>query len=237
MYLKNRGATTVLKRLIHGSMSNITLYSYDLSPPCRAVLMTAHAIGLKLNIHEINLMHKDHLSEEYAKINPQQSIPAMDDDGFFLTDSHAINCYLVDKYAKDHALYPTDLQKRALVNQFLYYDTGVLFATAKNAFKPIFMQAAKEVPEEKMKLLNEAYEQLNKLLEGKKWLAGDSYTLADINCISTASSATVVVNMDNYPNVKAWIERCEEELPGYKECNAPGNKVLQATLRACLAKK
>lgn len=227
----------VIKKTILEKMSNITLYSQELSPPCRAVLMTAHAIGLKLKIHEMNLLNKDHLSEEYTKMNPKQSIPTMNDDGYVLTDSHAINCYLVDKYAKDESLYPKDLQKRALVNEFLYFDTGVLFANAKNAFKPVFLQQTSTIAEEKMNRLNEGYEQLNKLLEGKKWLVGDSYTLADICCVATTSSAAVIVNMDNYPNVKAWLQRCEKELPGYKECNVTGNNQLHLALRSRLSKE
>ena len=37
----------------------------------------------------------------------------------------------------------------------------------------------------------EAYSCLDKLLEGKKWLVGNSYTLADINCVTVASSISV----------------------------------------------
>ncbi|XP_012136743.1 glutathione S-transferase 1-like [Megachile rotundata] len=227
----------VIKRHLFQKMSNVTLYSHDISPPCRAVLMTAHAIGLKLNIHEINLLNQDHYSEKYTKINPQQSIPAMDDNGFFLTDSHAINCYLVGKYAKDDSLYPKDLQKRALVDQFLYLDAGLLFYNAKNIVKPIFQQRTKTVPEEKMERINEGFDQLNKLLEGKKWLVGDSYTLADICCVATASSSTLIVNIDNYPNVKAWLQTCEKELPGYKECNATGDAKFKTIVRSMMSAK
>lgn len=226
----------VIKRHLSQKMSNITLYAHEMSPPCRAVLITAHALGLKLNIHEINLLKQDHMTKEYSKINPKQSIPAMDDNGFVLTDSHAINCYLVDKYAKDESLYPKDLQKRSLINQCLYFDAGTLFTNAKNIVKPIFQQRTNTVSKENMDRINEGFEQLNKLLEGKKWLVGDSYTLADICCVATASSATVIVNMDNYPNVKDWLQRCEKELPGYKEGNVTGVTQLHTIVRSVLSK-
>ena len=35
--------------------------------------------------------------------------------------------YLVDKYAKDDALYPKDVQKRAIVDRYLYYDMGSVY--------------------------------------------------------------------------------------------------------------
>ncbi|CAK9819443.1 Glutathione S-transferase 1 [Anthophora plagiata] len=213
----------------------VILYSQDISAPCRAVLIVANAIGLKLEIREINLANKEHLSEEFIKINPQHTIPTLDDDGFILADSHAIICYLVDKYAKDDSLYPKELQKRALVNQFLHFDSSTLFAIAKSALKPILFLNKKTVPEEKMKEWKESYEQLNKILEGKKWLVGDSYTLADISCVTTVSSCTVLMNVDEYPNVKAWLQRSEKELPGYKEWNVEGNNKLLAMIRAKIA--
>ncbi|KOC67019.1 Glutathione S-transferase 1 [Habropoda laboriosa] len=216
-------------------MSKVVLYSQNISPPCRAVLMVANAIGLTLEVHEINLANREQLSEEFIKINPQHTIPTLDDDGFILPDSHAIICYLVDKYAKDDSLYPKDLQKRALVNQFLHLDSSTLFSIAKSAIKPILFYNEKAVPEEKMKMWKESYDYLNKFLEGKKWLVGDSYTIADISCAATASSSSILVNMDEYPNVKAWLQRCEEELPGYKQYNLGGNNQLQSMIRAKLA--
>lgn len=36
--------------------------------------------------------------------------------------------YLVNQYGKDDSLYPTDPQKRALVDQRLYFDAGTLQA-------------------------------------------------------------------------------------------------------------
>lgn len=66
------------------------------------------------------------------KINPQHTIPVLNDDGFILGDSHAIMCYLSEKYGKNDALYPKDLRKRAVVNQRLYFDTGILFATLRS---------------------------------------------------------------------------------------------------------
>lgn len=46
----------------------------------------------------------------------------------FSLHSHAITTYLINKYAKDDSLYPSDARKRALVDQRLHFDTGVLFA-------------------------------------------------------------------------------------------------------------
>ena len=44
-----------------------TLYMVYPSPPVRAVLMTAKAIGLDLNLKEVGLLSNDHLKSDYLK--------------------------------------------------------------------------------------------------------------------------------------------------------------------------
>lgn len=215
-------------------MPKVVLYSMDISPPCRTVLLTAKLIGVSLDVRDCNLLKSEQTTVAYTKINPLQLIPAMDDNGFTLGDSHAIACYLVDKYAKNDALYPKDLEKRARIEQFLHMDSSVLFTAAKSAFKPLFFGSSNSIPEEKMNNMKEAYSTLNRVLEGKKWLVGDSYTLADISCVTTTMGATAVLNIDDYPNVKAWVERAEKEIPGFKELNDTGNKMLKEKIRAIL---
>ncbi|XP_015431740.1 PREDICTED: glutathione S-transferase 1-1-like [Dufourea novaeangliae] len=215
-------------------MSKVTLYSHDISPPCRSVLLVAHVIDLPLNIHEINLTNHDQTKDEFVKINPQRMIPAIDDNGFLLSDSHAIITYLVDKYANNDDIYPKDIKKRALVNQHLFFDASVFFATMKTALRPIFREGVKSVSEKTMNEVKNAYASLNTLLEGKKWLVGDSYTIADISCVVTATGGIALLNLDNYPNVKDWVQRCEAEIPGYQEINMPGLNKLQEILRSKL---
>lgn len=60
-------------------------------------------------------------------MNPQHTVPLLDDDGYLLADSHAINAYLVQKYGKDDSLYPKDLKKRGKVDERLHFDNGTLF--------------------------------------------------------------------------------------------------------------
>lgn len=54
------------------------------SAPCRAVQMTAKAVGAELNLKFMNLMAGEHLKPEFIKINPQHSVPTLVDNGFSL---------------------------------------------------------------------------------------------------------------------------------------------------------
>lgn len=105
----------------------IDLYYMDVSAPCRAVMMTAKLIGVELNMKMTNLMAGEHMKPEFLAINPQHNVPTVDDNGFHLNESRAICAYLINQYAKDDTLYPKEPKVRALVDQRLYFDMGVLY--------------------------------------------------------------------------------------------------------------
>ena len=56
----------------------------------------------------------------HLKLNPNGRIPVIDDDGFVLWESMAINFYLAAKYGKA-PLWPDAIQDRALANQWSYW--------------------------------------------------------------------------------------------------------------------
>lgn len=103
------------------------LYGMYLSPPVRSVLLVAKAIGLDLDFREVNVLSQENKKPEYLEKNPQHTVPLLDDDGKIIWDSHAIATYLIEKYGKDDSLYSADLYERAVINQRLHFDSGVLF--------------------------------------------------------------------------------------------------------------
>lgn len=67
------------------------------------------------------------MKDGFLKVNPQHSVPVLNDDGFILTESRAIIIYLIGKYFPEgHSLYPTDAKERARINQHLQFDCGIL---------------------------------------------------------------------------------------------------------------
>ncbi len=73
------------------------LYYMSLSAPCRAVILTAKMAGVELNLKTLDLFAEEHLKPEFIKINPQHTVPTLDDNGFVVTESRAICAYLVNK--------------------------------------------------------------------------------------------------------------------------------------------
>nr|CAD7439499.1 unnamed protein product [Timema bartmani] len=192
------------------------LYYYLLSPPCRAVLLLAKALGVQLNLKVINILEGEQFSDEYLKVslkgplhdqsvfttipntvnlgilNPQHTIPTLVDDGIVLTESRAILGYLVDKYAKDDSLYPKDTTKRALVNQKLYFDME-LFGRFLIYFKPILFSG--DPPDSAdLEKIKESLGFLDQFLVGLSWSAGEDITIADYALIATVSNVQVCHN-------------------------------------------
>nr|QIC35742.1 glutathione S-transferase epsilon 2 [Ostrinia furnacalis] len=216
----------------------LTLYKLDASPPARAVMMTIEALGIQdVEYVDVNLLTKDHLTEEYLKMNPQHTIPMLKDDDFIIWDSHAITAYLVGKYAENNALYPTDLKKRALIDQRLHFDSGILFPALRGNVEPVLFKGESSFKPEGLEKISAAYEFTDKFLASvSPYLAGSDLTLADICCVATISSLNALVPIDDnkYPNLAAWLERCSTE-EFYKKANEAGAQLLGQIVKSKLA--
>ncbi|XP_033154151.1 glutathione S-transferase 1-like [Drosophila mauritiana] len=215
------------------SSSGIVLYGADLSPCVRAVKLTLKALNLDYEYKEVNLQAGEHLSEEYLKKNPQHTVPVLDDNGTFIWDSHAIAAYLVDKYAKSDELYPKDLVKRAIINQRLFFDASVIYASLANVSGPFWINGVTEVPQEKLDAIHRGLKLLETFLGNSPYLAGDSLTLADLSTGPTVSALPAAVDIDpaTYPKVTAWLDRLNK-LPYYKEINEAPAQNYVAFLRS-----
>lgn len=208
------------------------LYYTLTSPPSRSSLLSAAAIGLNLDLRDVNLAKREHLKPEFLKMNPQHTLPTLNDNGFILWDSHSINTYLIGKYGKDDRLYPKDISLRAKIDQCMYFDCGSLFYAMSVIFiRPVLYKGEKSHAKNEMYLIKDAYNVLEKMLEGKKWLVGDSYTLADISNVCSISTLELLKPFDNYPNIKGWVKRCEENIPGYAEWNTPGVDLFRSVMK------
>ncbi|CAG0896565.1 unnamed protein product [Darwinula stevensoni] len=167
----------------------IDLYYVLASPPCRSVMLLAKDLGVKLNLKLINPPAGDARTPEYLKINPQGTIPAMDDDGYILCESRAILRYLNNKFATDDRLYPLDLKARGMVDQRLDFDCGSFFPAFLNCVRPVFFGLTKTVSEEKKERNKEVMGLLDKFLETSGgYVAGKHLTLADYAFVAVAVS-------------------------------------------------
>lgn len=209
-------------------MGKIALYGIEASPPVRSVLLTLNALDLPYEFIDVDLFAKANKSEEFLKINPGGTVPALLDDGQAILDSHAIIAYLASKYGKDDSLYPKDLVKRSVVDHRLYFEASMVFErVVRGTTKPILFDNETNVPQQKIDAITEVYGIVNKFLQDHPYVAGDNLTIADLSLITSISSLQAYIDSDaaKYPNLVAWIKRLEQ-LPYYEKANGNGTKQL-----------
>jgi glutathione S-transferase len=127
--------------------------------------------------------------------------------------------YICDKFAPTSKLYPSDPQARAIVNHRLCFNSSFFYSAIAAAYVgPLFF----DYPHTEMgvKRVHNAVNVLEEYFKrlGKKYVAGDDVTIADI---SLACSMTVleVIQFDfsKYPLVQEWYATFKKENPGMWE--------------------
>ncbi len=164
----------------------LQLYSLP-TPNGVKVSIMLEECGIPYEAHRVSFQTNDQTSPEFLSLNPNNKIPAIiDPDGpngkpLPLFESGAILIYLAEKTGK---LLPTAPDQRYQTLQWLMFQMG--------GVGPMFGQlgfftkfAGKEIedPRPRERYLKETQRLLKVLdqhLEGKTWIMGDSYTIADI---------------------------------------------------------
>ncbi|NP_001165914.1 glutathione S-transferase D3 [Nasonia vitripennis] len=210
----------------------IELYHMPNSPPCRAVRLTAHYIGVPLKLNFIDVFKGEHLSPEYEEINPEKKIPFLVDGDFKLGESRAIMIYLVEKYGKNSRILPSEPSGRALVNQALSFDIGTLFKAMAQYYFPVIFKIEETHSPERYEKLKDAFGILDRMLESQDYVAGRNLTVADLSIIATVTTAEALgfEVEGKYKNVEKWIERTRVATPGYKKINVEGVEYLKRIL-------
>lgn len=171
--------------------------------------------------------HKDWLprspetrSPEFFALNPNYRVPVIDDDGFVLYESMAINFYLAKKHGG--ALCPADLEQEALALQWSLWETDRLdrqlvnYARHTSDFPPAERKA--EIAEAAWKEIVPAFDALEATLKKSDWLAGPAFSLADLN-VAAALYRALSMDLAKWPRLNAWLHRCRER-PAAKRARA-----------------
>lgn len=214
-----------------------TLYYALFSPPARACMITAKLIGLNLDLKFVDFAKKEHLSEEFLKINAQHQIPVLvDTDGEVYVDSHAIMAFIVSKYAPNDALYPKDLKLRAHVDHRLHYENGVLFQVIKDMVARNLYGEEVEFNPKTLEMCHNAYGFLEKFLDKNDYVVCKQMTIADISINTTMVTLDLLVPVEKerYPKISAWMGRMKS-LPDYEEVNLKGSQALYTRIITAMA--
>src|SRR4029078_6875036 len=83
----------------------------------RAVI---NELGTAVEVIDVDLRSGGNRTKEFLALNPNGKVPVLVDGDFVLWESRAINAYLAAT-KPEHGLYPADHRKRAIVDQWSYW--------------------------------------------------------------------------------------------------------------------
>lgn len=147
----------------------------------------------------------------YLKMNPTGTIPTIDDDGFILWESNAIVKYLCAKHSPGN-LSPTDPHEYADADRWMSWQGTTLWPPMREVLlKLVRMPEDKRDPKriaELVATVTEHWQVLNGRLEGRKYIMGERFTMADIVFGPHVYRwFTYSIPRPNLPHLRGWYER------------------------------
>ena len=189
----------------------------SLGPNPKVVRMFMAERGLDCEKQEVDLMGGENRQADYLKVNPAGQLPALEmDNGVVISEITAICEYLDDSQGHS-SLIGTTAEERAETRMWVRrIDLGIMENLA-NGFR---FSEGQQLFESRMTLIPQAADDLKKItqekvtwldgqLDGKQFICGDRFSLADIVLFVFLEFGTQVgqpLNESN-KNIMAWYER------------------------------
>jgi glutathione S-transferase len=155
----------------------------------------------------------------FLALNPNARVPVIEDDGFVLAESMAINLYLAKKHGK---LYPSGAHNEALAWQWSLWETDRLdrqiVAYANHTAVLPELQRDAALAKAMWDEIVPALDVLEIALGKSAWLAGDEFTVADLN-VASALYRGLILDLGRWPAVTAWLHKCWDR-PAAKRARA-----------------
>jgi len=188
----------------------LQLYGNPLSRAMRCLWMLEE-MGEPYELIEKTTRAGDLQTPEYLRLNPNARIPTLVDGDLALWESMAINIYLSQKYQGPmHCGSAEALGKAAQWSFWAMLELEELLLELLN-HRAVLPEAVRDPShaERAELLLQKPLRVLNGSLEGRPFLAGDSFSLADLNVASILVWGKMArLDLAAHPNAARWLNAC-----------------------------
>ena len=203
----------------------ITLYDCTTAPSPRRTRMFLAEKGIDYENIQVDLRKGEQMSESFRKINPGCTVPAMiTEDGAVLTENAGIAVYLEALHPDPPLLGTTPMQKADIATWNWRCEMGGLMSVAealRNSSPnmkdralpgPRNIAQIPELAERGVMKLGWFFKTLNRQLSVNEYVAGDSYSVADITATITVDFAewVKVYPEEDQSALLAWHTRMKE---------------------------
>ena len=197
------------------------LYNSPVSGNCYKVRLLLAHLGLECETVEMSVTDRSNRQEVLGDLNPGLRVPTLVlDDGRPLAESNAILWYFGDgtRYV------PDDPYERAQVLQWQFFEQ---YSHEPNIAVARFWLAYSGTPEqyvdrlpERMKGGYAALDAMERHLDGRTFLVGETYSVADISLYAyTHVAHEGGFILDEYPVIRRWLDSVAAQ-PGHVPIDA-----------------
>ncbi|MEG1200767.1 MAG: glutathione S-transferase family protein [Comamonas sp.] len=173
-------------------------------------LWAAEELGLPYEHINLHYQAPELKQAPYLVMNPNGQVPIIDDKGLVLYESLAITLYLAQQYGLG-TIWPGDVAGQAQVLQWTLWAATEAEPPARQWFQHTqFLPENKRQPalaEAGLAKAREKVQLLDKILAERTYLAGNSFTVADLNVSAVLQRLPAIAGSDA-PHALAWHQRC-----------------------------
>lgn len=169
--------------------------------------IAANELGINLDLEQVDLREKKTKNgKDYWSINPKGQVPLLElDNGERLTEVPVILQYMSDQRPAVGLSPAAGTPERYRMQEWLNFVTSEMHKTYGPIFRATTPEEFKTLSRE---VIGRRLEWLDKQLAGKQYLMGDKFTLADIYMFVVLRWSPIVsIDLNKYPNVKAYADR------------------------------
>jgi len=194
----------------------IELY-YWATPNGHKITMFLEEAGLEYRIHPVDIGAGDQFKPEFLAFAPNNRMPAIIDtapaDGgepITVFESGAILLYLAEKTGQ---FLPADVRGRKTVTEWLFWQMGGLGPMAGQNHH-FGLYAPEKIPYAINRYVNETnrlYGVLDRRLQGREFIAGQHYSIADMACYPwVVPWQRQQQNIEDFPDLSRWLQAIEQ---------------------------
>jgi len=186
---------------IWGRMSSINV---------KKVVWTAQELGLNFQRTEAGGQFGVVKTPEFIRLNPNSTVPVIEDEDFVLWESNVIVRYLCAKHSPGH-LYPTALRERFVAEQWMDWQQTNLNPASRTGFWQLIRTAPEQRNASVIAESNAAVESLMAVLDAHlgrhAFMAGEHFTMADIplGC-DVHRWFNLPQQRESRPNIERWFQ-------------------------------
>ena len=209
----------------------LTLY-YSPGACSLASHITLEESGAQYEPQQVTLAKGEHKTDDYARINPRQKVPALKTEDGVITENVAILSYLAKRFPEKN-LFPKDPVGEAKAISTLAWLSNTVHPGFTHIFRPERFaeseEAKGEVKEAGKKMFWASLQEIDSLLAGKQWLQGDQFTACDPYALVFYNwGGRIGLPVDELKNYTAWKDRMLQRPAVRKVLEREKSPLLQA---------